>query len=86
MTAPANGVPNDANSAAYASAVVKSDTTALLATRGLWVGGAGDVAVKMAGDGATVTFLGVPAGTLLPIKVTAVMSTNTTATNILALA
>lgn len=52
-------------------------------TRCLWVGGAGNVAVITA-DGDTVTIVGVPAGTLLPIMVSRVLSTNTTATNILA--
>jgi hypothetical protein len=53
--------------------------------RGIYVGGAGDLAV-MAKDGVTaVTFKGVPAGTLLPIRTKRVMVTNTTATLIVAL-
>ncbi len=60
---------------------------ATVATRGLYVGGAGDVAVYMSGgDGATaVVFVGVQAGTVLPIRVDRVRSTSTTATSILAL-
>lgn len=50
----------------------------------LYVGGAGDLAViTMGGD--QVTFTAAPAGAFLPIQVTRVLSTGTTATNILAL-
>lgn len=66
-------------------AVTKSDATLLPVTRGLWVGGAGDVAVIFTGDTAAVTLAGVTAGTMLPVQVTKVMSTNTTATLIIAL-
>lgn len=73
------------NSPSYkAVAVTKSDATLLPQTRGIYVGGTGDVAVKMA-DGGTVTFSAVPVGTILPIQVTQVLSTNTTATLMLAL-
>lgn len=73
--------------ASRAVAIVKSDATDLTASkiRSLWVGGAGDVAVLMLGDTNPVTFVGVPAGTLLPIMVTKVMNTNTTATSMLGL-
>lgn len=64
--------------------VTKSDTTKLSADCiGLWVGGAGNVAVTM-WDGSTATFSSVPAGTLLPISPMLVMAA-TTATNIVAL-
>lgn len=72
-------------SAAKGVAVTASDATILETTRGLWVGGAGNVAVVWADGGAAVTITAVPAGTLLPVQVTKVMSTNTTATSILAL-
>lgn len=48
-------------------------------TRALFVGGAGNITVTMAG-GQSVTFTGVPAGAILPICVTHV--TAATATNI----
>jgi hypothetical protein len=56
-------------------------------TRGLWVGSAGNVAV-VTQSGASVTFKGIAAGTLLPVKVKRVLSTgtNTTADTILGLA
>ena len=70
-----------------ASAVTPSDSAAVGAGGycvGLWVGGAGNVAVVLA-SGVSVTFTSVPAGTLLPIYVTKVKATGTTATNIVAL-
>jgi hypothetical protein len=71
--------------ASGAVAVTKSDVTTLAGVRGLYVGGAGDVAVMPTGSTVAVTFSSVPAGSVLPIRVTKVMSTNTTATNIVAL-
>lgn len=70
--------------ASDAVAVTPSDSTVLTTTRGLYVGGAGNVTVIMLG-GETVTFTAVPAGTLLPVRVTKVKSTSTTATAIVAL-
>jgi hypothetical protein len=83
-----NGVPIPSyGPASKLVAITKSDATDLTASkiRGLWVGGAGDVAVIAAGDSAAVTIVGVPAGTLLPVSVVKVMSTNTTATSIVGL-
>lgn len=50
----------------------------------LYIGGAGNIRVLTAG-GDDVVFTGVLAGTFLPIQVVRVFSTNTTATNIVAL-
>lgn len=69
--------------ASDAFAVTPHDTNAQRAA-GLYVGGAGNVAVTTE-DGTTVTFSGVTAGSVLPIKVLRVLSTNTTATLILGL-
>lgn len=67
-----------------AEVVSPSDSTNLArVSRGIWVGGAGNVAAVMLG-GDVVTITGVPAGTLLPIRVTRINSTNTTATNMVA--
>jgi hypothetical protein len=79
------GRSTDVAPAFRAAAVTASDATLLPATRALWVGGAGNVAVLFSGDAAAVTLVGVAAGTLLPIQVVKVMSTNTTATSITAL-
>lgn len=67
-----------------AAAVTKSDVTALK-LRGLYVGGAGDVAVILKGDTDAVTFKAVPVGTILPFSITKVMSTNTSATQLVGL-
>lgn len=68
-----------------AAAVTPHDSTMLsYVTRGIYVGGAGNVAVLTAG-GDTVVFTAVPAGTLLPLRVNRVNSTNTTATAIVAI-
>lgn len=58
-------------------------TTALSSVVGLYVGGAGNVAVKTE-KGTTTTFANVPAGTILPGRFQQVLSTGTTATNIVA--
>lgn len=65
--------------------VTKSDSADLAfpATR-LWIGGAGNVAVHTA-DGSEITFTGVTANSYLDIQVIRVLSTGTTATNIVAL-
>lgn len=69
-----------------AAAVTPNDSTDLTnAARGLYIGGAGNVVVDMVGTGSTITFTGVLAGTILPIRVARVRSTSTTATNIVAL-
>ncbi len=67
-----------------ARAVTTSDTTNINATRGLYIGAAGNVVVDMA-YGTTITFVGVQGGTILPIQVTRIYATGTTATNIVAL-
>lgn len=52
--------------------------------RGLYVGGAGNVQVRML-DGSTQVFAGVLAGTTLAIQYDKVFATNTTATNLVGL-
>lgn len=78
----ANIFPSDP--AQDAAAVTASDTTHLGNVRGLFVGGAGDVALVTAA-GSTVVFAGVTAGAILPVRCTQVRATSTTATNIVAL-
>lgn len=52
--------------------------------RGVYVGGTGNLRVRMA-DGGTVTFTGVPNGAVLPICVDQVLATGTTATSLVGL-
>lgn len=73
-----------------AEVVTKSDASAqgTLATRisdAVYVGGTGDIAVKMGNSTSAVVISAVPAGTLLPIGINRLMSTNTTATLVVAL-
>lgn len=66
------------------AAVTPSDTTVLAPTRGLWVGGAGNLTVDFA-DGTTDVLLTAPiVGTIYPISVVKVKAA-TTATVIVAL-
>ena len=69
-----------------AAAANLSDTVDLTTSpaKSLYIGGAGNIKVTLI-DGSTVTFSGVPVGTILPVVVTRVFATGTTATNILAL-
>lgn len=73
-----------ASCAVRLATVAKSDAT-VVNCAALWVGGAGDVAVIGKEDSSAVTIPSVPAGTLLPIACSKIMSTNTTATNMVAL-
>jgi len=58
----------DATVSARNAVAVTPGSTVIPCTRALYVGAAGDVAVEMV-DGGTVTFAGVPAGTVLPVQV-----------------
>lgn len=77
--------------AGRAAAVTPSDTVNIPAVTGgtnngcvLYVGGDGDLKVTTIG-GDDVTFVGLSAGTFIPVHVLRVWSTGTTATNIIAL-
>ncbi len=68
-----------------AAPIVPSDTATLSVTpRALYVGQGGNLALVMAG-GQSVTFEGVPAGTLLPVRPQLVNATGTTAGALVAL-
>ena len=55
----------------FAAAVTKSDVTVLTPTRALYIGVAGNVTVRMYGDGAIVEFPNVPIG-IFPVQCTQV--------------
>jgi hypothetical protein len=89
MSAP-DSVPVWATSATDAAgrffAVTPSDSASLPnKPRALYVGTAGNLAIRNTTDGVTVTLVGVPAGSLLPVRPDRVMATGTTASNIVAL-
>lgn len=70
----------EAKGARYAQALTKSDTTTYQPPMdALYVGGAGAAAV-VTEDGQTVTFSGLAAGSILPVRFTKLMSSNTDAT------
>ncbi len=90
MSAPPDNFGNNEVSlnspARSAAAVTPSDSTDLTNyTRAIYVGGSGNIVVDMAGDGSTLTFSNVAAGTILPLQVKRIRSTSTTATAIVAL-
>jgi hypothetical protein len=69
--------------AAYGEAVVTSDTLDLTyVSKWLWIGGAGNVKVTLAGADQVLTFNAVPAGYKLELRVSRVWAAGTTATNI----
>ena len=70
-----------------AVAITANDTVDLTRpTRGLYVGTAVNLAVQLKGTGnANVVFPNVPAGTVLPIEATRVLSTGTGAGNLVAM-
>lgn len=75
----------EAITARQARALTKSDTAILAPTPiALYVGTEGNVAVRTAGQD-TVTFVAVPAGTILPVVIDKLLSTGTTASNIVGL-
>ncbi len=66
-------------------AITKHDTDDFaFMVRGIYVGGTGNVVV-VTPSGAAITFVGVPAGAVLPVKAKRVNSTNTTATSMVGL-
>lgn len=64
--------------------ITKSDSTVIPATRGIFVGGAGNLVVRFKDDDASVTLTGIAAGTVLDISVEQVLNA-TTATLMVAL-
>lgn len=74
---------NVSDPAKFGQTVTPSDSTVLTPTRALYIGVGGDVSVLMMNN-VTVTFKNVTVG-ILPIQVTKVLATDTTASSILAL-
>lgn len=75
---------DDTVSARRVVTATPNDATVLKTTRALYIGGAGNVAVSMV-DGGDAVFVGLAAGSLLPVQVVKVLATGTTATDILAI-
>jgi hypothetical protein len=75
---------NVGDPAKYAAAIVPADAVRITPTRSIYVGVTGNVTVRMAGDGALVTFPNVPVG-VLPVQAIEVLSTGTTASSMVAM-
>lgn len=65
-----------------AFAITPSDTVNLSDPAVIYVGGTGNVRV-MTAQGDTVTFVGLPVGSIVPVQVIRVYATSTTATNLI---
>ena len=80
-------VSNQASPAVSALAVTPADGTTLTngPCRSLYIGGAGDISVIPVNQTTAVIFSAVLGGTILPVMVTSVQATATTATGIVAL-
>jgi hypothetical protein len=87
MSDPYSGMQDDLlGPSSHLAAIVPSDSAVLPTySKGLYVGGAGDVTLIATNDGAALTFKAVPAGTTLRVRVKQVMATGTTATYLVAL-
>lgn len=68
---------NTASPADQAAEITPSDSTVLAATRGIYVGVAGDVTVRMNEGKNVVTFTNVPAGSILPVSADRIMAATT---------
>ncbi|HKJ75537.1 MAG TPA: hypothetical protein VKA19_15585 [Alphaproteobacteria bacterium] len=78
--------PGLAGPAAHAFAVTPDDAADLpVVTRGLYVGTGGDISLVLKGESAPVSFVGVPAGSMLPLRVLRLRATGTTANDMLGL-
>ncbi|MET3925014.1 hypothetical protein [Devosia sp. 2618] len=71
--------------ASHAFPIAPSDATDLSeTTRAIYCGAGGDIAATLT-SGATVIFIGLATGQVLPIRATRVLATGTTATNMIGL-
>lgn len=64
------------------ASVTASDSTVFDEESAIYVGTTGNIALRLIGDSTTVTYVAVPAGTWMPVVADMVLSTGTTATNI----
>jgi len=62
--------------------VTASDVTIFDAPQAIFVGTGGDIALRLIGNSTTVTYKNIPDGTFLPVLADQVLSTGTTASDI----
>ncbi len=63
--------------------VTKSDVTVFDAPQAIYVGTGGDIALRLIGDSTTAVYKNVPSGTWMPMLADQVLSTGTTASDII---
>jgi hypothetical protein len=81
-----NGLDAQSMPATKALAITPNNGADLaFATRGIYIGGGGNLRVDMQDGGVDVTFVGLAAGTILPVRVSRVYATGTTATSLVGL-
>ena len=81
-----NTVDSLESPASSAFAITPHDTNDLTyTTRGIYIGTSGDVKVDMADTGTAITFVGMAAGVVHPLRVTRVYDTDTDADDIVGL-
>lgn len=79
------GSPGTPDFPSGAKAITKTDTDTFERPVSIYVGAAGNVCVVPEFGDTTVTFVGMPAGSTLPVRVLAVRATNTTASSFVAI-
>ncbi len=62
--------------------VTPSDSTTFDAPQAIFVGTGGDIALRLIGDSETVVYKNIPNGSFLPVLADRVLSTGTTASDI----
>jgi hypothetical protein len=64
----------------------QDDVDLLLATKAIYVGSGGNITLRMLQADADITFVNVPSGSILDLRVRAVRSTGTSASSLIGLA
>lgn len=75
----------ESSRSATAVSIGGGDQTLSIPSRAIFVGGAGNLVCRLAGDNDDTTFTGLTAGSVYPLQVTIIRQTGTTATNMVAL-
>jgi len=80
-----NGLESPALSAFDLDAAKDDATDLTQGTRAVYTGAGGTIVVNMVGTGTSITFSDLPSGIILPIRISRLLSTGTTATGLVGL-